>query len=686
MGLLSLYAGASRSTAAPDAAAIGGEAVPVAAEWSSLTGSLSAFWQPWVGAGAAVLVMLIATPLVIRGARRWGWVDYPQSDRWHTRPVALLGGIALFASSAAALVLSGAITAFPWPVWLAASLVFGAGLADDLLDVRPETKLVVQVLATVLLLYAGYAFWRGGPFWLSIPLTFFWVIGITNALNLIDGMDGLAAGIAAIAATVLGVVAWMTGQPAVATVAAVVAGAAATFLVFNFRPAHIFMGDCGSMALGFLLAAVAMNVQGRGSPVAATLAPAVVLAVPIFDTAFVTVTRILSGTPVTEGGTDHTMHRLVMLGLSERQTVLFLYAVSLLFGLGALGVYWATAPLFVAFLLLAVVAAVVFGLYLAQAQAYPDASLRVQLADTTLTQGAGAVMRALAGGAGWKSVAGAMADLVVVGAAFVAAYHLRFDARPPGVHADVMMQALPSVVAWKIAVFYVFRLYHGIWRHAGTPEFVRVLGASGIASGGLSAGLLVAFGTDAVSLSVLILDWMLTTGAVTGIRFGFRGLRQYFASHRSTGRRVLIAGTNSGSVLALRYLRQNDVDRTAVGFLDGPTERTGLRLQGLRVLGPPSETGGLLRSHEIDEVILPPDDLSDGDRAVIRAACRRHGIPCRRFSIGLHQAPARHAFESSTGDGASPSPEPPPSKHPDSQSGDGSPYADTGEDTEEVDG
>jgi len=641
---------------------------------------------PWVGAGTAVLLMLVTTPLVIRSARHWGWVDYPKTDRWHSRPVALLGGIALFVSMALALVLSGAHAAFPWPVWLGAALVFGAGLADDLLDVRPETKLVVQVLATVLLLYAGYAFWRGGPFWLSIPLTFFWVIGITNALNLIDGMDGLAAGIAAIAATVLGIVAWILGQTAVAAVAAIVAGAAATFLVFNFRPARIFMGDCGSMVLGFLLAAVAMKVQGRGGPVTATLAPAVVLAVPIFDTAFVTVTRILSGTPVTEGGTDHTMHRLVMLGLSERRAVLFLYAVSLLFGIGTLGVYWATAPLFVAFLLLAVVAAVVFGLYLAQARAYPDSSLRVQLAETTMIQRIGAVMRAFGGGNGWKSVAGAMADLVVVGASFVAAYHLRFDATPPAAHADVMMQALPSVVALKIGVFYLYRLYHGIWRHAGTPEFVRVLGASTTASGLLATGLLVVFGFDAVSFSVLILDWMLTTGAVTGIRFGFRGLRQYFASHRSTGRRVLIVGTDSPSVLALRYLRQNDVDRTAIGFIDGPAGRTGLRLQGLRVVGPPQEMDAILSRCEVDEVILPgDDDLPAPDRRQIRTACRNHGVPCRHFSIGLRTMPGRR-LEPSSGDGASQSPEPAPPKSPDSQPGDGSPYADADEDTEEVNG
>jgi len=631
-----------------------------------------------------VLLMLLITPLVIRGARRWGWVDYPKTDRWHSRPVALLGGIAIFLSSAIAVVGSGAHVAFPWPVWLGVVLVFGAGLADDVFDIQPGAKLVVQVVSTVLLLYGGYAFWRGGPFWVSLPLTFFWVIGVTNALNLIDGMDGLAAGIAAIAAAVLGVVAWLIGDIAIAMVAAITASAAGAFLVFNFQPARVFMGDCGSMVLGFLLAAIAMSVQGRGGPTTATLAPAVVLAVPIFDTAFVTVTRILSGKSVTEGGTDHTMHRLVMLGLSERQTVVFLYAVSLLFGAGSLGVYWSTTPLFFAVLLLAAVAAVVFGLYLAQASSYPDESMRVRTGNATVIQRIGAVMRAVAGGSAWKSIAGAMADLLVVGAAFVAAYHLRFTPVPPAAHWDVMTQALPAIVAVKIAVFHLFGLYHGIWRHAGTPELVRLVSASTVASGVAWTGLLLVYGPAQLSASVAILDGLLCTLAVGGIRFGFRGLRQYFASHRSGGRRVVIVGTGPTSVLALRYLRQNDdINRTAIGFLDTDAHRKGLRLQGLRVLGTPRDLPSLVREHDVDEVILPSTDVPEKQRTIVQASCQEEGVPCRYFSVQFHSAPVRR-FDESSGDGSSGPDASPRGPSPNNSSSRGTSSPSESDDTEEV--
>jgi UDP-GlcNAc:undecaprenyl-phosphate GlcNAc-1-phosphate transferase len=279
--------------------------------------------------------------------------------------------------------------------------------------------------------------------------------------------------------------------------------------------------------------------------------------------------------------------------------------------------------------------------------------MRVRVGSTTMLQRIGAVMRAIGGGAGWKSVAGAMADLLVVGAAFVAAYHLRFDSVPPAAHWNVMMQALPAVIALKVGVFYVFRLYHGIWRHAGTPEMVRLVGASTVASGLTCVGLVAVFGPERLSTSVLILDWLLSTIAVGSVRFGFRGLRQYFASHRSVGRRVLIVGTGPESVLVLRYLRQSDdLHRTAVGFIDEDRQK-GLRLQGLLVLGGPDDLPSLLQSHDVDEVILPDgDDFSDDLRQVVRRACHQAGVPCQHFSLELRPSPAPH-FDFSSGDGAS---------------------------------
>jgi UDP-GlcNAc:undecaprenyl-phosphate GlcNAc-1-phosphate transferase len=326
--------------------------------------SLPESFLPWLGGGSAFVAALVLTPLVLRAARWGGWIAHPSADRWHDRPVALLGGIALFGAVAVGVVGGGALTAYTAPVWGGAILIFAVGLADDLLDVRPEAKLIAQVGATALLLYAGHGFWRGGPFWMSIPLTFLWVIGITNAVNLIDGLDGLAASITAVAATALAVLGGAIGQIGLAAVAATLAGTSLGFLIYNAKPARIFMGDCGSMFLGYMLAVVALGAQSTGEPVVSTLVPVVVLAVPIFDTTFVTVTRILEGRSVIEGGNDHTHHRLVRLGLSEQGAVLSLSGVSAVFASAALALLWSTAQLFMALLLLGVVGSVVFGFYL----------------------------------------------------------------------------------------------------------------------------------------------------------------------------------------------------------------------------------------------------------------------------------------------------------------------------------
>lgn len=323
------------------------------------------------GAGAALL-----TPVVMRVARRGGWVARPAADRWHDRrAVALMGGIAIFAAAALAVAFSGVAASLPWPVGAAATLLFAVGVADDLRGLSPRAKLLAQVAAAVLTVYAGVLFWESGPFWLSAPLTFLWVIGITNAFNLIDGMDGLAAGTGAIAAATLALIAVHLRLPEPAGGAAAIAGAAAGFLLYNTYPARVFMGDGGSLFLGYALAAVAVAVQNGGAGVArpgAVLVPAVVLAVPIFDVVLVTVLRVAHDRPVAQGGTDHSMHRLAFLGLSERQTVRFLCGVSAGLGAVALLFYTNAILLFSALVLAALGALVVLGSHIGRASVYEE--------------------------------------------------------------------------------------------------------------------------------------------------------------------------------------------------------------------------------------------------------------------------------------------------------------------------
>jgi len=594
----------------------------------------------WTAAetGLVALVTTVGlTPLVIRAARRFEWVDRPSEDRWHEQPTALMGGIALFGGLSAGL-LWGTLGGTALWFWGGAALLFAMGLVDDHWHVPPAGKLAVQVAAASLLLYSGYTFGPGWPAWMSTPLTILWVVGMTNSVNFLDNMDGLAAGISGIAALVLAALAVGAGAETAVGVAAAVAGAAFGFLVFNAKPARIFMGDCGSLVLGFLLAGLGLAVQADmpvGDTVATALVPLAVLAVPLLDTTLVTVMRRVAGRSVAQGGSDHTSHRLVSLGLSERHAVWMLYGLSLLTGGGALLVLFADPVLFYAVAGLGGVGLGVLGVHLARARIYDGEA--EGLPRTALVRRPFRALHRLVG-ARWKAVAGVLGDTMIVGAAFVVAHYLRYGMGLPGSVKDQVLEVLPLVIAAKVVVFYAGGLYRGIWRHAGTPELVRT-GTTTLAASAVVGALIGAlYGPAVVGGAVLVIDWMVTTGGVAGARFGFRGLRQYFLSRRSGTRRVLIYGAGDTGLLALRTLRHDpNVSAEPVGFVDDDPLVQGQTVQGLRVLGARADLTRLGRTHDIDELLIATDAPVPSRRRVLHDACRKADIDCRVFSVSYER-------------------------------------------------
>jgi UDP-GlcNAc:undecaprenyl-phosphate GlcNAc-1-phosphate transferase len=609
-----------------------------------------------------------------------GWVAEPREDRWHANTTALMGGIAIYAGATIGLLATAPVSAI-WPIWLGATIMFATGLVDDLRQIAPAAKLAMQIVATSLLLYAGYAFGHDWPLWLSLPLTLVWVVGVTNAVNLLDNMDGLSAGIAGIAAASMVAFAAMSGSPLAVAIGTPVVGAAAGFLIYNFKPASIFMGDCGSLFLGFLVAALGLVIQQEAAvagPLAVALVPLAVLAVPIFDTTLVTFVRKLSGRAVSQGGRDHSSHRLVFLGLSERHAVLMLYGISLFAGSAVLAVLYVDVKLFLAVTTFVFVALTVFGVHLARANVYgetaPDAR-QGRRAFQRSDAGDGEAARsdeALASGDGarpepreysrrypndggepvdgfqpllalhnllgyhWKALFGVAADALLVGAAFVASHFLRFESGVPAAHETQLLEVLALVVALKVTVFYAMGLYRGIWRYAGTPELVRTALATLAASLGTFALLATMYGLDQVSRGVLVIDWMMVTLAVIGVRFGFRGLRQYLASKREGGRSVLLYGAGDGGVLAVRELRQNDtLNMMPVGFIDDDPLKQGHTVQGLKVLGTGDDLKDVAECHDVDEVIVTTM-LTEQRRRRLIQQCRNAGLTCRSFGVGLH--------------------------------------------------
>lgn len=591
----------------------------------------------------AVAAAVSFTPLVIRLARRMDWLAYPKADRWHSEPTALMGGIGIYAAATLAVLLFMRSPEL-LIVWAGASVMFVTGLVDDLKQIRPVTKLLAQIVAAGILTFAGFLFGPHWPIWISMPLTFFWVIGITNAINLLDNMDGLAAGVAAIAAAVLALFSLSVGDAANAQVGFAVAGAAVGFLVFNFKPAKIFMGDSGSLFLGYVVAALALKMQADAvSPdgLGVYFVSLAVLAVPIFDTTLVTVMRTYMGRQVSQGGRDHSSHRLVMLGLSERNAVLTLYGVSFLFGMLALVFRFADVRTFYIISLYLAMGLVVFWVYLARMNVYKDAS---EGTPNRMHRWVFPLLHVI-GGRNWKFVLGLMADLVLVTSAFVLAFELRFEQGMTERHEAFILSALPIILAVKLGTFYLMGLYKAIWRFAGTPEIVRLAGASAIGSAVSFVILGFLYGFGSLSKGVFVIDWMIVTISIAGIRLAFRGMRQYFASRRVDGRRVLLYGAGSAGQLAVRELRQNtDLNILPVAFLDDDVRKKYRVLHGMPVLGSLDDLENVCKEISINEVIITSSRMPARRCAEIADACAQLSLGCRFFRVGIQDISGGDSF------------------------------------------
>ncbi|MBN1123225.1 MAG: undecaprenyl/decaprenyl-phosphate alpha-N-acetylglucosaminyl 1-phosphate transferase [Anaerolineae bacterium] len=296
---------------------------------------------------ASGVISFLATPLMRRFAREVNFVDNPQARKVHRTPMPMLGGIAIYFGFMIPLTI--AITrSFVQTLGIlgGATIMTLFGLWDDRVGLSPLVKMIGQVAATVLLILVGIQVKIFDSRWLNIAVTLFWVIGICNAINFQDNMDGLAAGLSMVSSGFFFVLALFENLEPVAQLAAATLGASVGFLYYNFNPASLFMGDAGSLLLGFILAVLGIRLEFVGSPLGATwMIPILVLGVPIFDTTMVVVSRLRRGKPVYEGGKDHTSHRLVsILNMTHARSVMTLYMMSVGLGLVAIMLRDATVP------------------------------------------------------------------------------------------------------------------------------------------------------------------------------------------------------------------------------------------------------------------------------------------------------------------------------------------------------
>ncbi|MGQ9680924.1 MAG: MraY family glycosyltransferase [Anaerolineae bacterium] len=279
----------------------------------------------------ALTLAAIATPIARRAGGSLGVMDQPSARKLHRVAMPRLGGVAMYVAFIAALLLLGQLFYVRQVIGilLGATLVSSLGLWDDRRNLSALTKLAGQVVGAGVLVISGVQVQAMRTPWLNVAVTVLWVVGITNAMNLLDNMDGLSAGTAAVAAAFFLLLAAMSRQYLVGILAAGLLGACLGFLIYNVNPASIFMGDSGSLFLGFVLAAVGIKLRFPSNVDFVTwMVPVLVLALPIFDTSLVTISRLRRRlNPLTTPGKDHTSHRLVALGLTQREAVLVLHLV-----------------------------------------------------------------------------------------------------------------------------------------------------------------------------------------------------------------------------------------------------------------------------------------------------------------------------------------------------------------------
>jgi UDP-GlcNAc:undecaprenyl-phosphate/decaprenyl-phosphate GlcNAc-1-phosphate transferase len=574
-------------------------------------------------AAAAAIWLLLHTPLAARlGAA-------PREDRWHERTTPVLGGIGIFAGILTGFWVAVAVGAAPASRELVAilggcAILFVAGLLDDLFSLGPIPKLAAQIAAALLVIFNGLTI--SGLIsndLLAGVVALIWLVGMTNAFNLLDNMDGLAATLAAIAAVFFAIDALEVHKShAVLALSLALALACAGFLPFNLRygkSAAVFMGDSGSQVLGFLLAALGLTASWKvaGTTVATLLLPILILAVPILDTTLVTVVRLLDGRPVYQGGRDHTSHRLVYHGLSEKRAVVLLAVISALLG---------TTSLFYSVLDNAWVTLI--GVLLTFALLVQFASV---LSDVERSPG-------LVADRGWlrtfvanpRRLVESLVDFALITASFALAYYLRLQGSGVAYQRHILAVSIAVVVAARYLAFIPFGLYRGVWRYAGARDAASIVAAV-VVSEVVAYLILDATQTwGPFPRSVFIIDALICTVLIGASRFWERAFVRGVSSltGRAERHRTLIVGAGRGGRSLLRELRETPGEQV-VGFVDDDPRLSRRRLQGVPVLGDTSEIEQILSKARPDTVLVTIPDAPRERLGLVVDACALAQLPCR---------------------------------------------------------
>jgi UDP-GlcNAc:undecaprenyl-phosphate GlcNAc-1-phosphate transferase len=522
-----------------------------------------------------------------------------------------------------------------WVVILGGAIMLFVGLTDDVVSLKPYSKLVAEIAVASLFVFYGFRLSWSTSLTLDALLTFVWIVGVTNAFNLLDNMDGLCAGVSLIAGlTLLATVILQMGVTPHAEFLAILLGSTAAFLVYNVHPAKIFMGDSGSLFIGLNLAVLTLSTPaggyGTSNVLSIIVGPLLILLVPIFDTTLVTTSRVLSGRSAAQGGRDHSSHRLVAIGLSERAAVTVLWVLAALGGLLAVAIRGLDDEWPSVIAAIFILAMIIFAVYLAHVRVYEDVDEALLQTGRVTPFGLEFMYK--------RRIGEVVLDVCLVSIAYYAAYRLRFEGTEWSIHFPRFITSLPIVLGVQMLALFGVGVYRGIWRHFGLMDGVVL--ARGVALGTLTSVCVIVYAYRFASYSraVFVIYAALLMLLLTGARASFRLIGEYIRRRRHTGRRLVIYGAGDGGGIAIRELLNTAVGGfRMLGFIDDDPRKSRARIQGYPILGGFDALESLVEGGEVDAVVISTR-LIDVDRLqVLQMLCSQYHVELSRMHFELHE-------------------------------------------------
>ena len=577
----------------------------------------------------SLVTVLLLTPAARLLARRVGMVAAPRPDRWHTIPTALLGGVPIFVGFSLTLIATGNYMKPAWGLLLGSACVFLLGLVDDVVQLSPFAKLVGIISASGVVLVSGlYLPWLPS-ITLDVGFTILWLVGITNAMNLLDGLDGLASGTALIASIFLALFFGLEGKTGEMTLAMIFAGAVAGFLAYNLHPASIFLGDCGSMFLGFFLASLTlMSGSGRSRNLLYVMAgPVLPFLAPIFDTSFVTISRLATGRPVSQGGRDHTFYRLAKVAGSERNAVVIFYGfavvsgfMSLLVRLGYFSVSFALIPMFC-------LALAFFGAYLGRVRV----SMSPDSRDVPVLSRFSKILLQ-------NGVFQIGLDCFLILLSYYTALLLRMEGNIPSSDLKLFLKVIPWFLVIKLSVFIAMGAYRHLWQYFGMTSLMVYAKSIALSSTICMLIMVFLYRFSGFSRAVFVIDAILLLCLITATRMSFRifstTLRNPLSEQSGLKRALIYGACEMGSLLAKELEGNEELGYLPIGFIDDDPAKHSRSINGYKVADV-DHLQSLLEQHSVQAVLVVSQGNSCQRLQEVEALCGKLQMPVKRMTLRI---------------------------------------------------